>query len=186
MGPPIERWCQVSVEMGPPIERRCQVSNPLIKRNPPKFINFRPAEVVIQNPQQSRQLVTPVYETKVQEIPNYWYRIPGYLMVNVLSWYLKNYQNDKSALPLFCHWKPGHHEWRSHSQNHPLWVVARWGTMRCKRGVFCGLPQKTSTVTTSCKDKHARAKSNSVTNLSKYETSRFVAGRRPASSSTNF
>ena len=44
MGPPIERWCQVSVEMGPPIERRCQVSNPLIKRNPPKFINFRPAE----------------------------------------------------------------------------------------------------------------------------------------------
>ena len=35
--------------MGPPIERRCQVSNPLgigvIKRNPPKFINFRPAEV---------------------------------------------------------------------------------------------------------------------------------------------
>ena len=45
MGPPIERWCQVSVEMGPPIERRCQVSNPLIKRNPPKFINFRPAEV---------------------------------------------------------------------------------------------------------------------------------------------
>ena len=34
--------------MGPPIERRCQVSNPLgigvIKRNPPKFINFRPAE----------------------------------------------------------------------------------------------------------------------------------------------
>ena len=45
MGPPIERRCQVSVEMGPPIERRCQVSNPLIKRNPPKFINFRPAEV---------------------------------------------------------------------------------------------------------------------------------------------
>ena len=45
MGPPIERWCQVSVEMGPPIEQRCQVSNPLIKRNPPKFINFRPAEV---------------------------------------------------------------------------------------------------------------------------------------------
>ena len=44
MGPPIERWCQVSVEMGPPIERRCQVSNLLIKRNPPKFINFRPAE----------------------------------------------------------------------------------------------------------------------------------------------
>ena len=44
MGPPIERWCQVSVEMGPPIERRCQVSNPLIKRNPPKFINVRPAE----------------------------------------------------------------------------------------------------------------------------------------------
>ena len=45
MGPPIERWCQVSVEIGPPIERRCQVSNLLIKRNPPKFINFRPAEV---------------------------------------------------------------------------------------------------------------------------------------------
>ena len=45
MGPPIERWCQVSVEMGPPIERRCQVSNPLIKHNPQKFINFRPAEV---------------------------------------------------------------------------------------------------------------------------------------------
>ena len=35
--------------MGPPIERRCQMSNPLgigvIKCNPPKFINFRPAEV---------------------------------------------------------------------------------------------------------------------------------------------
>ena len=31
--------------MGPPIGRRCQVSNPLIKRNPPNFINFRPAEV---------------------------------------------------------------------------------------------------------------------------------------------
>ena len=45
MGPPIERWYQVSVEMGPPIERRCQMSNPLIKRNPAKFINFRPAEV---------------------------------------------------------------------------------------------------------------------------------------------
>ena len=30
--------------MGPPIGRRCQVSNPLIKRNPPNFINFRPAE----------------------------------------------------------------------------------------------------------------------------------------------
>ena len=45
MGPPIERRCQVSVEMGPPIEQRCQVSNPLIKRNPQKFINFRPAEV---------------------------------------------------------------------------------------------------------------------------------------------
>ena len=40
MGPPIEWWCEVSVEMGPPIERRCQVSNPLIKRNPLKFINF--------------------------------------------------------------------------------------------------------------------------------------------------
>ena len=37
MGPPIERWCQVLVEMGPPIERRCQVSNPLIKRNPHKI-----------------------------------------------------------------------------------------------------------------------------------------------------
>ena len=36
--------------MGLPIERRCQVSNPfgigVIKRNPRKFINFRPAEVV--------------------------------------------------------------------------------------------------------------------------------------------
>ena len=35
--------------MGPSIERRCQMSNPLgigvIKCNPPKFINFRPAEV---------------------------------------------------------------------------------------------------------------------------------------------
>ena len=129
--------------------------------------------------------MTPVYETKVQEIPNYGYRIPGYLMVNVLSWYLKTIKTTN----LQCHCfatesQVGHHEWRSHSQNHPLWVVARWGTMRCKRGVFCGLPQKTSTVTTSCKDKHARAKSNSVTNLSIYETSRFVASRCPASSST--
>ena len=37
MGPPIEWWCEVSVEMGPPIERRCQVSNPLRKRNPPEI-----------------------------------------------------------------------------------------------------------------------------------------------------
>ena len=45
MGPPTERRCQVSVEMGPPIEGRCQVSNRYHKTQPPKFINFRPAEV---------------------------------------------------------------------------------------------------------------------------------------------
>ena len=37
MGPPIERRCQVSVEMGPPIERRCQVSNRYYKTQLPKI-----------------------------------------------------------------------------------------------------------------------------------------------------
>lgn len=66
---------------------------------PLKVMVKQPCAIVIQNPQQSRQLVTPVYETKVQEIPNYWYRIPGYLMVNVLSWYLKTIKTTN----LHCH-----------------------------------------------------------------------------------
>ena len=107
MGPPIERWCQVSVEMGPPIEQRCQVSNPLIKRNPPKFINFRPAEVYIMYV--CIQYMKSICIMKSRSLPNtFWESFHmswGVRLNTSWTWYLKDFGRFREVMPS-CLWLP--------------------------------------------------------------------------------